>query len=312
MTSGTAARALRPRLARVVFVTRPTAYELLLDRYGTRGQVEFFLRSRGQSLESVLREHDAQAGAVRESEAALAPDRRRSWVDRDRLPHFLFEPGDIIVVIGQDGLVPNVAKYTAGQRVVGLNPDPARNDGILCRHSPAELEGILVALDDPEALEAQGIVLQPRTMARATLGDGQQLRALNELFVGHRSHQSARYELTVDGRRERQSSSGLICATGTGATGWARSIARQRNIARLPHPTDRRLAWMVREPFPSVATGTDLDFGHLAASEHLEVVSRMSEGGVVFADGIEPDYVSFPEGEVCRIEIDERVLRLVV
>ena len=72
-------------------------------------------------------------------------------------------------------------------------------------------------------------------MVRAALDDGQELRALNEIFVGHRTHQSARYELGVGGVNEHQSSSGLIVATGTGATGWAQSInrqARMRSIAR--------------------------------------------------------------------------------
>src|SRR5215217_1155486 len=37
--------------------------------------------------------------------------------------------------------------------------------------------------------------LQYRTMAAARLDDGQALLALNEVFVGHASHQSARYAL---------------------------------------------------------------------------------------------------------------------
>ena len=55
--------------------------------------------------------------------------------------------------------------------------------------------------------------------------DGQQLLALNEIYVGHASHQTARYTLGVpDARAERQASSGLIVASGTGATGWCRSM----------------------------------------------------------------------------------------
>ena len=71
-------------------------------------------------------------------------------------------------------------------------------------------------------------------MVRAELDDGQQLCALNELFVGHNSHQSARYQLRCDDAEEHQSSSGLIVATGTGATGWAMSIHRQLGLRREP------------------------------------------------------------------------------
>ena len=78
-------------------------------------------------------------------------------------------------------------------------------------------------------------------MAAARLDDGQELLALNEVFVGHASHQSARYTLALGERAERQSSSGLIVATGTGATGWAASIHRERHSGlALPAPEDDR------------------------------------------------------------------------
>ncbi len=43
---------------RAVIVRRPTEYDELMDRYSTRGQVEFVLRSRGRSLEEVERAHE--------------------------------------------------------------------------------------------------------------------------------------------------------------------------------------------------------------------------------------------------------------
>lgn len=150
-------------------------------------------------------------------------------------------------------------------------------------------------------------------MASAMREDGQRLLALNEIFVGHRTHQSARYRITTGKDTERHSSSGLICATGTGATGWARSIAEQRKIEEmLPTPDEPRLAWFVREPFPSVATGTSLSSGSVYRSESLVVHSEMGEGGTLFADGIESDRVEFADGQTVTIGIAEERLRLVV
>jgi NAD kinase len=72
-------------------------------------------------------------------------------------------------------------------------------------------------------------------MAHARLDDGQQLLALNEIFVGHRTHQSARYRIRpADEQEERHSSSGVIVSTGTGATGWARSIQRSAQTGLPP------------------------------------------------------------------------------
>jgi hypothetical protein len=56
---------------------------------------------------------------------------------------------------------------------------------------------------------------------------------------GQPGHQSARYTIEVDGADERQSSSGVIVSTGTGATGWCRSIARIQ-APTLPLPSSPR------------------------------------------------------------------------
>ncbi len=140
----------------------------------------------------------------------------------------------------------------------------------------------------------------------------QQLVALNETFVGHRTHQSARYQLVVGDRSERHSSSGLIVATGTGATGWARSIHRAcASDLSLPSPAERRLTFLVREAFPSGITGTDLDEGSLDPGERLRITSEMNEGGVAFGDGIESDHIDFHWGTVLTIGIADASLRLV-
>ena len=150
-------------------------------------------------------------------------------------------------------------------------------------------------------------------MALAEREDGQRLLALNEVFVGHQSHQSAKYRIEVDGEEERHSSSGVICATGTGSTGWARSIVEQRKLdIDLPFPTEASLAWFVREPFPSVYTGTELTWGFLSEGFQLVLHSEMGHGGVIFADGIEQDYLEFLSGQVVSISIAEDTLNLLI
>ena len=64
-------------------------------------------------------------------------------------------------------------------------------------------------------------------------------------------------------------------------------------------PEEPALGYFVREPFPSVATGTDLRAGKVSDNA-LRVLSQMNEGGVIFADGIEQDFLSFDWGhDVC-------------
>ncbi|MGX6446759.1 hypothetical protein ACVU7I_01615 [Patulibacter sp. S7RM1-6] len=293
-------------LRRAVLVERPTELRELLARHGTREQARFFLRTRGLDLADVeerhLRHEEARALVL----GAVPPDWRTATVARDELDRFLFEDGDLVLVLGQDGLVANAAKYLDGQAVVGLDPDPGRNAGVLTTHPPT------AAADLCADVAAGRAAIRERTMVRAALDDGRELRALNEVFVGHRSHQSARYALAADGRREHQSSSGLIVSTGTGATGWAASINRARpEPLALPAPGDPALAWMVREAWPGPATGTALSGGVLTADATLEVTCENGDGGTLFGDGIEQDRVPLDWGQRVTVGVAPGRLRLV-
>ncbi|MFO0551340.1 MAG: hypothetical protein U0271_23320 [Polyangiaceae bacterium] len=292
---------------RVVVVTRPTELEQLLARHGTREQARFRLRAAGSDvLDAAEERHAAMDRALTSVSQAIPTRWRRSRIDRAALARFVWEPNDLVVAVGQDGLVANVAKYLAGQLVIGLNPDPTRFDGVLVKHSVDRLPMLL-----GRAAERR-VSVESRSLVEARVDDGQVLRALNEVFVGHRSHQSARYRIRVRGAEERHSSSGLIVATGTGATGWARSIAFSRNGAvALPNATDERLAFFVREAFPSRATGTSITQGQLAAGEELTLVSELDEGGVVFGDGIEDDRLRVGWGQVVSVRRAPDKLNLV-
>jgi hypothetical protein len=296
-------------LPRVVLVTRKTPLELLLERHGTLSQARFYLRARGEDPERYEVGHERHRAALATVSQALPPDQRRTRIEREQLARFLFGQDDLVVIVGQDGLVPNVAKYLQGQITIGVNPDPATFDGVLCRHPPEAMGELLAWARAP----GPAFRVQERTMAMARREDGQQLLALNELFIGHQTHQSARYRIELAKGKERQSSSGLICSTGTGATGWGRSIAEQRHLEKkLPTPEEPRLVWFVREPFPSVATGTKLSFGQLAAGQALVLWSEMQQGGTVFADGIEEDRLEFASGHRLEVRVAEQRLRLVV
>lgn len=290
---------------RAVFVVRETDYEALLARHATRGQARFFLESRGQDLAEVEERHARFHAVLARARAAVPGDWRQALARRVDLDRFLFAPEDVVVTVGQDGLVANVAKYLNAQPVIGVNPAPDLYDGSLARVSVERLGALL------PASVAGAAPVERRTMVQAALDGGQRLLALNEIFVGHRSHQSARYRIEAEGAAEDQSSSGLIVASGTGLTGWARSIGEATHLTVGIGAEESAVGYWVREPFPSVATGTSLRAGRLAASP-LAITSRMNEGGVIFADGIEQDFIAFEWGRRVEIGPATRALTLVV
>jgi len=291
---------------RVVIVSRPGELDELVARHGTVQQARFHLASRGEDLDPVSERQATLDATLHAVQAAIPLTWRRARVLRHELDRFLFEPEDLVVAVGQDGLVANVAKYLSGQPVVGINPSRALYEGVLVRH-PASV------IPDVYAGFARGaLTCEERTMVEARTSDGQRLVAVNEIFVGHRTHQSARYRLRAGELSERHSSSGLIVATGTGATGWARSIARSRHEEdRLPGPLDAEVVFFVREAWPSVVTGASLTSGRLAPGETIVITSEMSVGGTVFGDGVEDDRIDLGWGQTVEVGRAAVTMRLV-
>ncbi|RMX04293.1 sugar kinase [Corticibacter populi] len=293
---------------RVVLVTRRTRLAELVVRHNTYAQAKFYVEHLGADFGDYLREDEAYAASLHTTLATLQAWGRHQVIDRAMLPNFVFAPGDIVVALGQDGLVANTLKYLDGQPLVGLNPDARRWDGLLLPFEPGVLGHLLAQV----AHERRA--LRQVTMAEARLSDGQVLRAVNDLFIGPRSHTSALYELEFAGQHEAQSSSGLIVSTGLGSTAWMKSvvtgslaIAAATGVAPATHPEQQggytplpwdaqELLFAVREPFPSRSSQATVVFGKVDAQQPLRLRSRMPDGGVIFSDGIEADFLRFSAG----------------
>jgi NAD kinase len=299
---------------KLVLVKRRTRLEDLLVRFNSVGQAKFYVEHLGADFSDYEEEHREYEECVAATSACLAQHGRPYLLERAFLPNFLFGPSDVVFAVGQDGTVANTLKYLSGQPLVGVNPSPRRWDGVLLPFQAGDLPAVV-----PEIVRGARKHREV-TMACARLNDGQTLLAVNDLFVGQRSHVSARYQISVGEQSERQSSSGIIISTGLGSTGWLKSIlAGAAGVVRVASegaveispqasfPWDASyLYFSVREPFPSKATGASLVFGQVTADRPLRIASHMPENGVIFSDGIESDFLEFGAGVEARIELAER------
>ncbi len=292
---------------RAVVVTRPTEYEDLLGRHGTRRAVAFFLEQRGHGLEALDATHRIHHEALASVAAAVPVEWRRSMVRRDDLDRWLFEADDVIITVGQDGLVANVAKYLEGQPVVGVNPQGPV--GPLAETDAGSVARILTALSVGGAAT---VVTENRSMVEVVADDGQVIRALNDVYFGSTGHQSARYDLIQSGgTRESQSSSGIVVGTGTGSTGWSASLWHDRQPEwALPEPSADGLCWFVREAWPSPGTGVSHTSGLLHHDDVLRLVVR-SDNLVAFGDGMERDRIELLWGQELRVQVAPTQLRLI-
>jgi NAD kinase len=308
-----------PLERKLVLVTRKTRLDELIARHHTAAQAKFYVEHLGADFADYEREHATYAAARRATVEVLENHGRYQVMDRAFLTNFIFAPDDVVLALGQDGLVANTMKYLDGQPLVGLNPDPKRYDGVLLPFEPRDLTGLL-----PDLL-ADRRPHETVTMAKVILTDGQVLYAVNDLFIGPKSHTSARYEIVYGELHEVQSSSGIIVSTGLGSTAWMRSVIvgstgiaralehREAAFSYQPRAWDSdRLQFAVREPFPSKTSTTSLTYGEIARGEKLSLRSLMPESGVIFSDGIEADFLDFNSGTEANVSVAEKQGRLVV
>ena len=301
---------------KVVIITRKTRLEELIERFNSRGQAKFYIEHSGGDFGEYQLEHDAYRRSLDELRRSLDLGLKLQVVDRGLVPTFLFAPQDVIVTAGQDGLVANTAKYVGVQPIIAVNPDPERFDGILLDFSPDQARS---ALRDVLGGSAH---FREVTLAEAALADGQKLLAFNDLFIGARTHVSARYRISLGGREEPQSSSGVLVSTGAGSTGWLSSVFNMAAaVARFSGgepPRALRLAWedprlvfVVREPFASRHSRISIATGALEQGQELVLESLMPQGGVIFSDGVETDFLEFNSGARAGIRAAEQRARLV-
>jgi NAD kinase len=307
-------------IEKIVVVTRQTRLEELIARFNTRDQARFYIEHMGADFSSYQAEHDAYKRGVERLIPKLSPLAKLQVIERSFLPNFIFTDKDLVATVGQDGLVVNTAKYLDGQPIVAINPDPSRIDGVLLPYQVKDAQAAIATVLEGRA------TLRHITMAEASLNDGQRILAFNDLFIGVRTHTSARYRISFDNRSEPHSSSGIIVSTGAGSTGWLSSTFNMAaGIMRLLEGKDRsasqpiRLDWedeqlvfVVREPFVSKTSQASIVAGVITPASELVLESHTPEGGLIFSDGVEADYVHFNSGAIARVRVADKKTHLVV
>ncbi len=305
-------------IEKIILVIRATRLQESVQRFSSKAQAKFFVQSRGQSFDDYEKEDSNYQYARDQVAHAIPPDIKLQVIDRSFLPNFVFGPKDVVMTLGQDGLVVNTAKYLNGQPIIAVNPDPDRFDGILL---PFQIPTLAQAVN---SLLKGSPRIRNITMAKVELNDGQSLFAFNDFFIGAKSHTSARYTIKFQGRQERHSSSGVVISTPAGSTGWLSSLFNMaKGIAGFQGDKselggmrldwdERRLIFIVREPFRSKWSSADLVAGEISEQNKIVLESHMPEAGVIFSDGMESDFLEFNSGTTASIGLAEKMTRLVV
>lgn len=298
-----------------IVVKNKTRLEQLIERFNTKAQAKFYIERSGGDFEDYVMEHEVFHNSLTSLQTQLSKLIKNKTVERTYLPSYIFSEQNLIVVIGQDGLVANTAKYSKNCPIVAVNPDKDRYDGILL---PFDVSNFVVGIDSVLTSKSHSKKVQ---FAEAKMNDGQRLLAFNDLFIGASTHVSARYRISYQNHIEEHSSSGLIVSTPAGSTGWLSSVFNMAyGVTKLfekdlkpKHPKlkENELLFTVREPFKSIRTQAGITSGRILGKQQLVIESLMPVNGVIFSDGVETDFIKFNSGSIATIGIAQETAMLV-
>jgi NAD kinase len=299
-----------------IIVKNKTRLESLIERFNTKAQAKFYIERQGGNFDDYELEHETFHASLSSVQTQLTKVIKHKIVERAYVQSFIFTEKNLIVIIGQDGLVANTAKYSKGIPMVAVNPDKNRYDGVLL---PFDTSDFIYGV---EAVISNKYQSKTMRFAEAKLNDGQRLLAFNDLFIGASSHISARYKISYNNHTEEHSSSGLIVSTAAGSTGWLSSVFNMAyGVARIfeknlkpkrPKFKENELLFAVREPFQSIRTQTGITAGKITQNANLIIESLMPASGIIFSDGIETDFLKFNSGSVASIGIAQETAKIVV
>jgi NAD kinase len=300
-----------------IIIKNKTRLETLIERFNTKAQAKFYIERLDGDFNDYEKEHEIFHSSLSKVQRNLSTVLKNKIVERSFLPSFIFNDKQVVITVGQDGLVANTAKYVKQIPIVAVNPDQERFDGVLL---PFNSANFLVAI---EKVIANNYNSKLTSLAEAKLNDGQRLLAFNDLFIGATSHVSARYKITYNNKIEEQSSSGIIVSTQAGSTGWLSSIFNMsfgiHNFVENDHSKkkyvklkDNQLMFAVREPFASKKTQIETAAGIITGHSKLIIQSFMPSNGLIFSDGIETDFLKFNSGAIATIGIASEKANLVL
>ena len=300
-----------------IIIKNKTRLEALIERFNTKAQARFYIERSGGDFNDYEIEHEIFHSSLSSVQRNLSTVLKNKIVERRFLPSFIFNDKQVVVTVGQDGLVANTAKYVKQIPIVAINPDRERFDGVLL---PFNSDNFLTAINK---VISNNYTSKWTSFAEAKLNDGQRLLAFNDLFIGATSHVSARYQITYKNRTEEQSSSGIIVSTQAGSTGWLSSvfnmsfgihrfIEKDNSKKKYAKLKDNQLMFAVREPFASKKTQVETTAGIIAGQSKLIIESFMPNNGLIFSDGIETDFLKFNSGAIATIGIADEKANLVL
>ena len=207
---------------------------------------------------------------------------------------------DLLLSVGGDGTLLEVARHAGNTPVLGVNSDPIRSTALFCATDRTKItqcvDALLAGTLRQVPLSRLQIAINNNTLPHY---------ALNDLLIAHSNPATmASYTLRLDAISEPQRSSGLWISTAAGSTAAIRAAG-----GRVMPLRSRQRQYLVREPYMGDGQRYQLLKGLVPPDLPLEVTSRMRRGRL-FIDGPHLRY-ALGLGDVLSVGLAPTPLRLV-
>ena len=213
-----------------------------------------------------------------------------------------FQGRDLVISVGGDGTVLNTSHYVLDSTPVLTIKSDTRSQGALCIVQPSEIEEAIEKLIEGRFSQESWSRIEGKLGNRTDI-------ALNEILIGNKyTPKAAVYEISLNGKTEKQMSSGLIITTGAGSTGFYSNIAG--NDGKFPK-TSGELR------FIATAYKADANYrmvkGKITPGESIEIRSFMNIEGIVSFDGDTQKRMNdFPRGSRVVVRVSDKPLNVIV
>ena len=221
---------------------------------------------------------------------------------REILNKKLFQNKDLIIVVGGDGTFLRVSHFIFDKTpIFGVNSDPRYKEGFFMAAMKKDFEKKI------KKIVKNNFEMKKIQRLEAYIGNRKiQELALNEFYVAsEKQHHTARYFLSVRGKKEKQKSSGILISTAAGSNAWIKSAG-----GKILPLNSGKFEYLVREPYCGrVSARCGLANGILNKNEKLEVVFESSKG-VLIADSLGNEH-KFKAGQKVMVKISKNLLYIV-
>ncbi|MDP3765459.1 MAG: NAD(+)/NADH kinase [Nanoarchaeota archaeon] len=221
--------------------------------------------------------------------------------NRGRLNKNYFQNKDLIIAVGGDGTFLRTAHFVDKQVIFGVNADIKNKEGFFMKADKNDFERKLKQIIKNKIKIMKLLRLEAYINSKKI-----ETLALNEFFIGARkSYHAAKYVIGVDGKKERQKSSGILITTPNGSYAWAKSCCNKT----LPL-NSKNYQFVVREPYEGqVFKNYKLKYGILDRNQKVSISSEMLDG-ILIADSVSMEY-NLKNGKKATIKLSNNYLNAI-